>query len=241
MAAVEAPIRSRRSDDFETASIRSAAPSYFSDAPSYRSMLDPPPYTPRETPPYTAYPALLAPRHQRPVPQTLPSIPSLSPASRNNNNQGSSPNLSHFQVLPWPSLNSNPNVRIYNSIAQRRITRDYESAVASLGPALGPTGTRPPLLERVSETPEEQPLRPLEDPHLVGEEAASRARTARLERERLQDPLVNEDLQWDQFLSQVARDRENQERNSLYSSAADRTRQRRGGLLRRLGTLGRFM
>lgn len=43
-------------------------------------------------------------------------------------------------------------------------------------------------------------IRPLEDPHLVGEEAAARARRDRLARESGDDILVREDRQWDCFL-----------------------------------------
>ena len=43
-------------------------------------------------------------------------------------------------------------------------------------------------------------LRPLEDPHLVGEEAAARARRARLARENGDEILIREDRRWDWFL-----------------------------------------
>lgn len=51
-------------------------------------------------------------------------------------------------------------------------------------------------------TPEEEAStsRPLEDPYLVGEVAAARARQERLLRESGDDILIREDRQWDWFL-----------------------------------------
>ena len=46
--------------------------------------------------------------------------------------------------------------------------------------------------------------RHLEDPHLVGEEAAARARRARLARENGDDVLLREDRRWDWFLGEFS-------------------------------------
>jgi len=56
-------------------------------------------------------------------------------------------------------------------------------------------------------------FRPQEDPWLVGEEAAERARRERLERERYlgEEVLLREDRKWDWFLAQI-REREEQEK-----------------------------
>lgn len=69
------------------------------------------------------------------------------------------------------------------------------------------------VLERVneegsgsgSETPgsSEDRFRPLEDPYLVGEEAAARARRERLARENGDDVLQKEDRRWDWFLCKL--------------------------------------
>lgn len=69
------------------------------------------------------------------------------------------------------------------------------------------------VLERVNEegsgsgsdTPggSEDRFRPLEDPYLVGEEAAARARRERLARENGDDVLQNEDRRWDWFLCKL--------------------------------------
>lgn len=48
---------------------------------------------------------------------------------------------------------------------------------------------------------EERRLKPLEDPYLVGEEAAERARQERLARENGTAVLIREDQRWDWLLS----------------------------------------
>ena len=53
-----------------------------------------------------------------------------------------------------------------------------------------------------SESPEPE-LRPLEDPYLVGEVAAAKARSERLARENGDDILIREDRQWDWFLGKT--------------------------------------
>lgn len=56
----------------------------------------------------------------------------------------------------------------------------------------------------VSEQEQERYItRPLEDPYLVGEVAAARARTERLARESGDDILLREDRQWDWFLGKL--------------------------------------
>jgi len=46
-------------------------------------------------------------------------------------------------------------------------------------------------------------VRPLEDPYLVGEVAAARARRERLARENTEDILHREDRRWDWFLGEL--------------------------------------
>lgn len=46
-------------------------------------------------------------------------------------------------------------------------------------------------------------MRPLEDPYLVGEEAAAKARRERLARESGDEILIQENLRWDWFLAQL--------------------------------------
>jgi len=73
------------------------------------------------------------------------------------------------------------------------------------------------MLERIDEEERNSLLnrvRPLEDPYLVGEEAAARARAERLARERSlgDEALIREDRRWDWFLAQM-KDREERERS----------------------------
>ena len=47
--------------------------------------------------------------------------------------------------------------------------------------------------------------RPLEDPDLVGEEAAARARSERLANKPVEDVLIREDRRWDHWLGMCRR------------------------------------
>jgi hypothetical protein len=55
-------------------------------------------------------------------------------------------------------------------------------------------------LGRIDEDAGEDKVRPLEDPYLVGEDAARKARAERLARENGDDILIREDKRWDWFL-----------------------------------------
>jgi hypothetical protein len=56
------------------------------------------------------------------------------------------------------------------------------------------------VADRMNEPHESEILRPLEDPYLVGEVAAAKARRERLARENGDDILIREDRQWDWML-----------------------------------------
>lgn len=74
-------------------------------------------------------------------------------------------------------------------------------------------------------------VRPLEDPYLVGEEAAAKARRERLARQNGDDILYREERRWDWFLGQT-RDWDERDR----SWTAFRTNiETRGRLARRFG------
>lgn len=105
---------------------------------------------------------------------------------------------------------------MYARVAHRRAVAASASAAASSGAAVE-TALRN-VLDRVGNAAsgsssgasasasasagDDERVRPLEDPHLVGEEAASRARTARLARESGDDILLTEDRRWDWFLGE---------------------------------------
>lgn len=58
------------------------------------------------------------------------------------------------------------------------------------------------VLERIEEEEGRNRVRPLEDPYLVGEEAAAQARAERLARENGDEILIREDRRWDWFLGE---------------------------------------
>ncbi|KAI1442749.1 hypothetical protein ABKA04_007204 [Annulohypoxylon sp. FPYF3050] len=241
------PSRILSPEDFETASIRSAAPSYISEAPSYHSTLPTnesvPEYTPRE--PQTA-PVAAPPRHPSsssmlnlsstptPTPMTstfapgagLPRIPSP---------RRDVPRLSHFQIPSWSSMASNPQARHYQRVAHRRV-----SAAANGGRWGGVESALRSAIERINanaaaaaadDAEDPDKIRPLEDPYLVGEEAAARARRERLARQNGEDVLYREERRWDWFLGQ-SRDWDDRNRSwGAFSSTIDS----RGRLARRFG------
>ncbi|KAI1379013.1 hypothetical protein F4677DRAFT_355467 [Hypoxylon crocopeplum] len=233
-------------EDFETASIRSAAPSYISEAPSYHSMLPTnesvPEYTPREsqqgstpssTPRYASSSMLNVSSTPTPTPMTstfapgagLPRIPSVP--------RRDVPHLNHFQIPTWSSMSSSPNARHYQRVAHRRVS------AANGGRHHGWGGVESALrsaVERINATAaaddaDPDKVRPLEDPYLVGEEAAARARRERLARQNGDDILYREDRRWDWFLGQT---KDWEERDRSWTSFRTNV-ETRGRLARRFG------
>lgn len=68
------------------------------------------------------------------------------------------------------------------------------------GAGSGSSGSETPASAAGGSSSENSRFRPLEDPYLVGEEAAARARRERLARENGDDVLYKEDRRWDWFL-----------------------------------------
>ncbi|TPX10637.1 uncharacterized protein E0L32_008371 [Thyridium curvatum] len=241
------PLEVLSAEDFETASIRSAAPSYSkshqchipvekagpprahscaagtSEAPSYHSTATHgetiPPYSPRavETsgsatsssgPSTSSAPPTLLPPHSSGGPASasasasarggLPPIPPLQPRR-----PADLPNLTAFRIPSWSTMSSNPTARHYQRVAHRRVAAANSQSHLQ--------GIRRMVLDRIDED-ERNRFRPLEDPYLVGEEAARRARQERLARENGDDVLVMEDRCWDGFLAEL-RGWEERERN----------------------------
>ncbi|KYK60671.1 hypothetical protein DCS_01809 [Drechmeria coniospora] len=211
-------------EDFETASIRSAAPSYVSDVPSYHSTAQfpdtAPAYAPRATASDVASPA----RHRqsstpRPLATGLPPIPPVS-------SQGAIA-LRDFRA-PTFFANNAPAARQYRNVAERRIT---DGRYQMNDPTRRPVATERPPVVRVEEAP--QGIRPLEDPYLVGEVAAAQARRERLARESGDDILIREDRQWDWLLLQMKSWEERERTWAKYRREIDN--QQRKKLLRRIG------
>ncbi|KAJ4298643.1 hypothetical protein N0V88_003674 [Collariella sp. IMI 366227] len=213
-----AAIESLAPEDFETASIRSAAPSYILPAytpqpaqtrgPNNRSvssLLDVEP-----SPPLLLLrkPPLWPPAHPHRAPRNAqqPDLPPL-PVPR--------PRL----VPSASGHHNNPTARLYQNVALRRASAASSSSSSSSSSSRNnglDVLMRRVMLERIEEEERmhRERMRPLEDPHLVGEEAARQARQERIARERGgggNDVLVREDRRWDWFLSQL-KDQEERER-----------------------------
>ncbi|KAF9871568.1 hypothetical protein CkaCkLH20_10979 [Colletotrichum karsti] len=191
-------------EDFETASIRSAAPSYFSDAPSYHSTAPNPEPIPAYSPPAnsaaanrngsTQYPTSLLPAAPAPTrsgtttPQPRSGLPPIPPVA------AATPQLNQFRIPTWSTVHSNPTI---NNVARRRMNQSSPDHVAHLRRFMSERMAEEEAAQRARE------FRPLEDPYLVGEEAAGRARQERLARETGEDILWDEDRRWNRFLAQM--------------------------------------
>lgn len=220
-------------EDFETASIRSAAPSYISEVPSYHTL----PYNHDEVvPPYSppapraanlvtsASAPLFAPGRQRATTsrqQTI-GLPPLPPAPTQ-----SSVSMQSFRLPTWSARNA-PAARHYRNVAERRIT---SGRYAGSSEPMARQSSNDRILETHSDN--EPETRPLEDPYLVGEVAAAQARRGRLLRETGEDILVREDKQWDWLLAQM-RSWDERER-SWARYRRDLESNQRKKLLRRIG------
>lgn len=185
----------------------SDAPSYHSTVPNTETI---PAYTPHSTSTSTGSTSNassnLTPHHQRvnSVPSLLPSrggestptrgLPPVPSGPRGRSGSDSLPSLAAFRIPSWSTINANPTARHYHSVAHRRVAAARSDAAAL-------DSLKRVVLERVEEEERVQArFRPLEDPYLVGEEAAARARRERLARENGDDVLIREDRRWDFFL-----------------------------------------
>ncbi|KAI1343602.1 hypothetical protein F5Y15DRAFT_412383 [Xylariaceae sp. FL0016] len=199
-------------DDFETASIRSAAPSYTSEAPSYHSTLPPnepcPIYTPPTGPQAPSSSSTPTPRQSRSMLPPTPVASNFAPGAGlprlpSPRRRSELPRLSQFSMPAWSSSSTaNPTARHYQSVASRRV------AAATSTPRPGVENALRTAMDRVSMAnanadPDEGRVRPLEDPYLVGEVAAARAKRERLARQNGDDVLIMEDRRWDWFLGKL--------------------------------------
>ncbi|PBP16404.1 hypothetical protein BUE80_DR012924 [Diplocarpon rosae] len=179
-----------RSEDFETASIRSAAPSYASAAPSYTSLL----------PPTTGPSPRLSSGLPSPYAVRLSLPHSCYPGNR------SEPSLHLFCAPAAPALTllsqANPKARHYHSVASRRASKQViqERSSRVLSARNGDQGVTQ-MKKRMEEEELERIKRTSEDPELVGEFAAKEHR--RMREESLQGVLEREDKSWDLLLVQI--------------------------------------
>jgi hypothetical protein len=101
-----------------------------------------------------------------------------------------------FRIPLWSSVHANPTARHYQRVADRRVTAATNSATTV-------EGLKKIVLGRIDEDGAEERVRPLEDPHLVGEVAARRARNERLAKESGEDILIRENKRWDWLLGET--------------------------------------
>ncbi len=130
--------------------------------------------------------------------------------------------LNGFRIPTWSTTSTNP---MYARVAHRRASAAVSSSSPSFASSSSSSSSLASMesalrtvLDRVGNIPpaaaagsssagggssggdSDGRVRPLEDPHLVGEEAAARARRARLAKENGDDILLREDRRWDWFL-----------------------------------------
>jgi hypothetical protein len=200
------PLYSRHDPD--TLSIRSEAPSYASDLPAYTS--------------YRTPTSLLPPRlpHEEvrglPAPRYAPGFQSRASGSVTDIN------VNNFNVGSWSSTRVSNNSRQYSAVARRRAnqSRDEANDVTAILNSLSAVPERPATANRISPTTSTttlaypvqigssaEPQNPREDPYLVGEEAARRARTQRVYREMClkgEEAAKHESRSWDFMVGQMA-------------------------------------
>ncbi len=196
------PLYSR---DPETLSIRSNAPSYTSEAPSYHS-----------TRPLNARTISFAGNNGQ---QSLPcssdsGLPSrrFAPGFNRGISTGSLSNVENhkFNVGAWSSHINGLQARHYHNVAHRRATvsnteeRSVIGAMQRLQELDSPRHGEEPAVERDNEE-DATGAYPLEDPDLVGPEAAARARVQRLYMQtcKEEEALRLESKTWDFMLSQM--------------------------------------
>jgi hypothetical protein len=178
-----------------------------------RTVSEVPPYSSRTTqseglPSYAVAVAETTPRRDAPrARNSLPGrqtigLPPLPPLA--------SPNAlsTHNYRIPQWSANNAPAARHYRNVAERRATDKWlQAAAAELMIGMRDAATN----QRNNSS--EVPLRPLEDPYLVGEQAAAEARRRRIASEVNESMLREEDKQWDWMMAQM-KTREERDRPS---------------------------
>ncbi|KAE8454479.1 hypothetical protein EG329_000102 [Mollisiaceae sp. DMI_Dod_QoI] len=197
--------------DLETASIRSAAPSYTSDAPTYVSTIPPAPSTRIGLPP-------------------IPPLPDPRP--------NSNPSLDAFRMSSWSrTQSSNPTARHYHSIAQRRaaaLTIQEQSSLL-IAALHGDEGIAR-IKKKIQREERAKNIRTNEDPYLVGEQAAEENRQERLKRENGWGVLEKEDKRWDWLIAQMSDWEERDKSWKKFRKEVEGAK--RGKLAKRLGLRG---
>ncbi|KAI9765788.1 MAG: hypothetical protein M1835_007315 [Candelina submexicana] len=235
-------------DPDETASICSSAPSYTSEAPSYHS------YTPQRPALHTRSITLATTTSSSAAPPTIDGRPTprFAPGFRHGSQCTISDVEAHtYNIASWSSVTSGHQARHYQNVANRRATlasaESERQAVAAA--VLSPTNNKNAgvflgVLEEEQHEAEEDDddediknMRPNEDPALVGEEAARKAKMRRryLERCRGEEVLQRENKSWDFMLGQMAdwKEREKSWNQFREEAVFNRSLGRRLGLRRK--------
>ncbi|KAF2200223.1 hypothetical protein GQ43DRAFT_472926 [Delitschia confertaspora ATCC 74209] len=196
--------RERPSDSI---SIHSAAPSYVSDTPTYASQC---PTSHSNS--FVAIPS---------TPQRgsgLPATPQYAPGYHARS-QSSLDVSTYGNVSSWSSTRSSVQGRQYHAVARRRASQaaNATAILNSLSAVPPPTNTSSPsssqtnlgsaLTRSTSYPVTTGPVSPLEDPYLVGEAAANKARQQRIYREmciRGEETARYESRSWEFMFGQMA-------------------------------------
>lgn len=163
-------------------------------------------------------------------PTGLQPAPQFAPGFQNNRGRSATissiPTISDLSVGSWSSTRSSHASRQYHAVARRRAnqaasTTAILNSLSAIPPPLTPAATSPPAQSdsnnsslayhaESSSYPVDVnpgPTNPLEDPYLVGEEAAGRARAQRIYREmclRGEETARYESRAWEFMLGQMA-------------------------------------
>jgi hypothetical protein len=205
------PLYSRHDPD--AVSIHSAAPSYVSDTPTYTSR------RPSNVDARPRAPPLLPPVSPTQRTRGLPSVdyaPGFQSRARGSVSDISSHN---FNIASWSSTRTGTNSRQYEAVARRRASEMLVTSTAvSLTTMAGTYGGSPSnngspngSSTNLNATPTNAgsssvPVSPLEDPDLVGEEAARRARAQRIYREMCrmeEDASLYDSRSWEFMILQM--------------------------------------
>ncbi|MCJ1268339.1 hypothetical protein MMC22_008227 [Lobaria immixta] len=185
----------RYTRDPETTSIRSSAPSYISEAPSYHSNHIPHPRLPR---------SVSSPQNSLPTSRYAPGY----------GRSGSTSNVQHhaYNISEWSSATNGPRARHYQAVANRRVNDPctLSPSIVRIEPPQLAVQPSTILEDAESTQPGSDPDQyssPLEDPALVGPEAAAHATARRLllERSAEDEALMKEEQKgWDFMVTQMA-------------------------------------
>ncbi|KAF2475737.1 uncharacterized protein BDR25DRAFT_300735 [Lindgomyces ingoldianus] len=212
------PLPLYQRNDPDTASIHSAAPSYVSETPTYTSRRPSIPTSSSLLPPLPVS-STTTPHEQArglPAPRYAPGFQSRAHGSVSDIDSLS------FNIGSWSSTRTSHASRQYHAVARRRAnqaanTTAILNSLNAVPPPMASSSTGGEVSPSASSTAmntypvqvgsSNEPFNPLEDPYLVGEEAAGRARAQRVYREmclRGEETVKYDSRSWEFMLAQMA-------------------------------------